>query len=103
MVPMLIIIPLPEQRSGFHVTDSYIFVTLYRVGWMTTNKKHFRRNVPVYYDTLLSIAEGRTMAQDCNHKNLPIKYHHNLYPTIKKKMLFLISQMLFNKLELCRA
>jgi hypothetical protein len=68
MVPMLIIIPLPEQRSGFHVTDSYIFVTLYRVRWMTTNKKHFRRNVTVYNDTLLSIAEGRIAVQNCNHR-----------------------------------
>jgi hypothetical protein len=59
--------PLPEQRSGFHVTDSYIFVTLHRVRWMTTNKKHFRRNVPVYDDTLLSIAKGRTVIQRCNY------------------------------------
>jgi hypothetical protein len=56
MVPMLIIIPLPEQRSGFHVTDSYIFVTLYSVRWMTTNKKHFRKDIPVFGNTLLSIA-----------------------------------------------
>jgi hypothetical protein len=56
------------MRSGFHVTDSYIFVTLYRVRWMTTNKKHFRRDLPVYDDTLLSIAKGRIIVQYCNHR-----------------------------------
>jgi hypothetical protein len=55
------------MRSGFHVTDGCIFVTPYRVRWMTINKKHFRKDILVFGNVLLSVAKGRTIAQDCNY------------------------------------
>jgi hypothetical protein len=66
MVPMLIIIPQSLWEVVF-TSPTVTKVTLYRVRWMTTNKKHFRRDILVFGNVLLPIAKERTMVQGCHY------------------------------------